>query len=387
MGRSVTLSLPLLGFLLAASLQVATPILSLFIYEAYDLTLAEVGYMLSVYYAATFLSAIPIGLLVTSRNAYPAIITGFLIIFAGYLAFAFSQTPLIFITISIFHGFGVALTRATQISSVTALPSRNDVIVRMRNYTTLLGVGFTVGPGIGIVSVGLLGVRGTLVVAGIVAVLGALLALGTRRKSSEPGLPETGSVSRGDLLEVMRSRQVFAATLLLFTLSAVSSVISVYAPIYAKEAFDLSSATVVALFFGLAATASASRLLIGKTLTRAKLITLTILSLTAASLGLLAVAQTGSLPVFAAGFLLLGFQQGLLVPLRALVIAGHTSVRQRVMGNSVGFGGQDLGRFMGPLIATLGVSAVGISSTLSLYALAPILVLGFVLATRMKPIP
>ena len=387
LGPNTALTLPLLGFFLAASLQVATPILSLFIYETYRLTLGEVGYMLSIYYAATFLSAIPIGILVTSRMAYPALIAGFLVMFAGYLAFAFSPTPLIFMIISIFHGFGVAVTRATQISSVTLQPLRNDTVVQMRNYTTLLGVGFTAGPGIGIVSVALLGVRFSLVVAAIVALLGALLALKTRSRSSGHVIPKQASVSKADLFNVMKNKQVFTATLLLFTLSGISSVIAVYAPIYAKESFGLPSATVVALFFGLAATASASRLLIGKTLTREKLIALTILSLIAASFGLLAVAHATFLLVFATGFLLLGFQQGLLVPLGALVIAGHTSRSQRVMGNSVGFGGQDLGRFIGPLIATLGVSAIGIPSTLSFYALVPILILAFVMAVRMKPNP
>src|SRR3990172_8153952 len=146
---SQSLGIPILGFLMAAAIQVAWPLLSLFVYEAYNLSIVEVGYVLTVFNASQFLAKIPVGFLVTSRLVYPAVVAAFLIMFVSYLALAFSPSVLVFAAGAVVLGFGIALNRTAQFSLATMLPSRERVAEDMRNYTAGLGVGFTAGPAIG----------------------------------------------------------------------------------------------------------------------------------------------------------------------------------------------------------------------------------------------
>ncbi|MBI4257925.1 MAG: MFS transporter [Thaumarchaeota archaeon] len=383
------IGIPTLGFLMATSLQIASPILSLFLYETYSLSLTEIGFILSIYHSSSFFAQISVGASIKTSRVYPALIAAFLIMAAGYIGLAISPLPIIFIAVSILLGVGVALNRTTQLSAATILSSKDRVSESMRNYTAALGLGFTAGPAVGAAAVGLLGIKNTIMLPGAVSLIGALLALHIIRSVSirEEDVRETQRLSWKEAVGLLKNRQVLTAAIAFLDLAVINSVLAAYAPIHAKEVFHLQDSVIVSLFLGLAVITFLSRFLIRRSLSDRKLIALMTLGLVSATIGLSAVAYSPTFWVFAAGFLLIGLQQGLVLPLAALVIAGNTTTPQRVLGNAIGLGGQDAGRILGPLTASIIVAGYGTASTIGLYTAVPIIVIGLALAVKLTASP
>lgn len=371
---------------MAAALQAAAPIFALFLYDTYQLSPVEIGYVLSIYYASSFFSQMLVGVAVSGSRVYTALVAAFLIMSAGYVGLAFSPSASAFIIVSIFLGLGSALNRTTQVSAATMLYPTSKIAESMRDYTTLLGLGFTTGPALGTAAVGLIGVRNTMLLPGLLCLLGALIAARIAKLSSAGNTypSDHKRPSLMQMLSLVKNRQVLTATLAILDLALVNSLLVAFAPIHARQTFHLQDSAVVSLFLGLGVVTFLSRRLIGKSLSRKKLMILMALGMGSATTGLLALAYSQSILMFTFGFLLLGLQQGLILPLGFIVVAGNTSSSQRVLGNAIGYSGQDAGRMLGPLAAAPLVGLYGIPLTMEAFSVLSMLVLAMAVLVKLK---
>lgn len=89
--------------------------------------------------------------------------------------------------------------------------------------------------------------------------------------------------------------------------------------------------------------------------------------------------------LFVTGFLVLGIGHSWVYPATSITIAKFTRTAERSLANSVYLMYWDLGFLTGPLVAAVIVTDLGISFTLAISALIPLVGSVSNLAVRMKP--
>ena len=381
--RNPSLTLFLLSLISTASIMMTFPLLSIYLNESFQASVTEVGTIIALTFVSSFLSRFGVGFLVTGRRILPAMIIGQLVLVVSQVGLAVAADLVTAILMVVALGFASAISWTIQMAAVTTLSAESSIMVRMRTYTLALGGGFTIGPAVGAIVVGALGVRWVFGVAAILALVALPVALAMRRFGVSPG----GTVQdvRPSFrvgLGLLGRPGVLVPAIAFGNLVAVYSLAAAYVPLYAKRVFGLGESEVFLLFFGLALVTLLCRLPLSRSFSVAALRFLFILSLGSASLALLLIGLGQGLWVFTLGVVLLGVEQGVVLHLGAVVVSASTSLGERVLGNAIYQAGQDVGGFAAPLVASVLIPALGIPNTLAVFALLPFGVVALTLASK-----
>jgi predicted MFS family arabinose efflux permease len=383
MGDARRIITPLRGICLGALLvtsasQAVSPILSVYASEALGASLIEVAILASAFSISSSVTRFPLSLVVSRGRGKAVLLASYVALCPVFLAQALASDVVQLIVLRIIGGFFFAIIGPFSLAlSTFVVPSeRRDSAVA--TYTAYIAIGLMMGPAIGTFSVAFFGTRSTFLTASALAVAGLLFAFGGTRglKMERGGKAVTLSAVR-DAITNMFFVMCFLA---IFCFAFQATVLSAYAPLYARQRFAMDDALISAMFFAYSCVLTVMRLAMGDLCKRIRRRAILSLGLLNSAVVMVALSLSPSWWSFFLLYTLLGFSHGIVTPSAALIVAGSIEPAALVTANSIYFNSWDLGAMIGPYAMTSVVEASGIASALAMSSALSLLGIGAIVA-------
>ena len=169
--------------------------------------------------------------------------------------------------------------------------------------------------------------------------------------------------------------------LAVFCFSFQVTVVTAYAPLYARQGFAMDDAAVSAMFFAYSIFLVAMRLSMGRLSRRVRRRAILTLGLFNSAMMVLSLSLSPSVGLFILSYSFLGLSHGIVPPSAALIITGSIEPSELVAANSIYFNSWDLGAMVGPYVMATVAEGSGLGQALaltsipSLFGILPIVAL------------
>ncbi|TLM99646.1 MFS transporter, partial [bacterium] len=263
------------------------------------------------------------------------------------------------------------------LSSFAVPAERRDSAVA--TYTSYVAIGLMMGPAIGTLSVASFGTRSTFYTASLLALVGFMFAIVGARVVDVEGREKAAGLS--SLRNAISNRFFAMCFLAVFCFSFQVTVVTAYAPLYARQGFAMDDAVVSAMFFAYSTFLVAMRLSMGRLSRRVRRRTILTLGLFNSAMMVLSLSLSPSVGLFILSYSLLGLSHGIVPPSAALIITGSIEPSELVAANSIYFNSWDLGAMVGPYVMATVAEGSGLGQALaltsipSLFGILPIVAL------------
>jgi len=365
-GRNPLPFLYVIGFSATSSIQIVSPLTSLFAIHYLGASIAEVGYIIAAFFIASMLTKLPLAFSRGERKMpYLLFLSGILMSISP-LAYAASFSPTVLFVARFIHGVGFSLLAASGLSLVTLMSVRGMRGRAINRYTSFIALGLVVGPAISSASLMFVGVRETLMLSSLVAspiVFCAFLIL----KKSSLHLAETPSRTERSARKVgtvFRNGSFQMSFLSYFSFAFIYGVFLSYVPVYLKQEYVFPNYLVTAAFFGYFAATALSRFFVNKAQEKmGGQNTLITALLTASILGIVIfVVRTPA--TFTGSFILMGLSHGIVFPVTAIIVMRAIEPSSLLLANSMFLLAFDLGTTFGPVLTSSIAANYGILTAL-----------------------
>ncbi|MEM3448829.1 MAG: MFS transporter [Nitrososphaerota archaeon] len=382
--RSPSTLLAFTGFIVTTSGQMSAPILSLYALSHLRASTAEIGLIFSIFSLSSLVVRLLMGLIFTGDFLMKALIAGLVINSSSMISYAVAPNVPALVGIRAIHGaaFAFDVTTMLTLSSLVA-SSDQEVSSSLSRYTTGVALGLMLGPAIGTLTVTALGLRYTLVAAGIASIPAIIAASILFRESRGMCIwPDSRRPSTNDLKMLFYNDGLKLSTLIYLCYTIAYGVVLAYAPVVGKLDLEMREENITLLFFGYFAITLICRALLPKILRRISITRLLLISLSAAAAGLFTMGISASLALFVLGFELTALGHGFIFPLTAMIVAKTITPELRMLGNSIYLSSWDAGLMIGPLFSSALTVSLPLRATIAVMASTPMI--GLALASRVK---
>ncbi|MBO3802363.1 MAG: MFS transporter [Candidatus Brockarchaeota archaeon] len=359
------------SFFVTSASQAISPILSLYAMETLGATLVDVGTIVSAFSISSSLTRFPLAFLASRGKGVKVLLASYAALCPLFLAQGLASDPLQLILLRILGGFFFAIIGpfSLALSAFAAPPGSRDSSVAA--YTSYVAMGLMAGPAIGTLSVASFGARSTFFTASALSAAGFLSAFAGARGVVERGGGRASSLSS---VRAAISNRFFAMSFLaILCFSFQVTVVSAYAPLYARQAFSMDDVAVSAMFSAYSAVLVATRVSVRFLSKKARRRGLLSLGLANSAAMALLLSLSPSVEPFFLSYSLLGFSHGIVPPSAALIVAGSVEPSELVTANSIYFNSWDLGAMLGPFAMAPVVESSGFAHALYLSSILPIL--------------
>jgi len=381
MRRTIT---PLRGiclgsFLVTSASQVVSPILSLYATETLGASIIDVGVLVSAFSISSSITRFPLALLATRGKGKAILLASYASLCPLFLAQGFVSDVIHLILLRILGGifFAIIGPFSLALSSFAVPADRRDSAVA--TYTSYVAIGLMMGPAIGTLSVASFGTRSTFYTASLLALVGFMFAIVGARVVDVEGREKAAGLS--SLRNAISNRFFAMCFLAVFCFSFQVTVVTAYAPLYARQGFAMDDAAVSAMFFAYSTFLVAMRLSMGRLSRRVRRRTILTLGLFNSAMMVLSLSLSPSVGLFILSYSLLGLSHGIVPPSAALIITGSIEPSELVAANSIYFNSWDLGAMVGPYVMATVAEGSGLGQALaltsipSLFGILPIVAL------------
>lgn len=382
--RSPSNLLALTGFIVTTSGQMSAPILSLYALSHLQASTAEIGLIFSIFSLSSLVVRLLMGLFFSGDFLMKALVAGLIVNSCSMLSYAVAPNVPALIGVRTIHGaaFAFDVTTMLTLSSLVA-SSDQEVSSSVSKYTTGVALGLMLGPAIGTLTVSALGLRYTLVAAGIASIPAIIAASVLFRESRGICIwPSSSRPSTKDLKALLHNDGLRLSTLIYLCYTVAYGVVLAYAPVVGKLDLQMREESITLLFFGYFAITLICRASLPKILGKISITQLLIISLSAAAAGLFTMGISLSLALFVLGFELTALGHGFIFPLTAMIVAKTITPELRMLGNSIYLSSWDAGLMIGPLFSSTLTYSLPLRETIAVMALTP--VIGLAISTRVR---
>ncbi|MGQ9515475.1 MAG: MFS transporter [Thermoproteota archaeon] len=359
------------SFFITSASQVVSPILSLYATETLGASVIDVGTIISAFSIASSITRFPLALLASRGKGKTILLASYASLCPIFLAQGLVTNVLHLILLRIVGGFFFAIIGPFSLAlSTFSVPSGSrDSAVAM--YTGYVAMGLMAGPAVGTISVTFFGARSTFFIASSLSMLGFMFVLIGARDIEMKGGERPSSLS--SIKDAISNRFFIMCFLAIFCFSFQVTVVSAYAPLYARQNFGMDDATVSAIFFAYSIFLVLTRLSIKHLSTRIRRRTLLSLGLANSAMMILFISFSPSVVLFFICYSLLGFSHGIVPPSAALIVAGSVEPSELVVANSIYFNSWDLGAMIGPFVTASMAESLGFAQALNVTSILSII--------------
>lgn len=357
------------AFSVNVSNQMAAPIIALYAKESLHASIGEVGLVISAYFLASLSSKLPLGMLgQRTRVSWVLPASTFLMILSP-VGYALAPDTQFFTGIRVLHGLAFALFGISgMILSSLASKERDRAVAA---YTSALALGLMAGPGVGSLAVPFVGIKGIFLISVIPAAAAVMLALSIKIKAPPP-IPTSTIELFKHSRRVVSDRKFQSSFIAYFAFSFVLGVLLAYAPIYARQAFDLTDAAITALFFGYFTVTASTRLVMTRIIHSMSLAHILLIGLMNAAFVVFFMPLMQLPQFFGVAFVLLGLSHGVVYPASAMILVRAFKQGELFLASSIYLTGFDLGGMLGPALMSLVATTLGLQYAISMSAVVPL---------------
>jgi MFS family permease len=213
-------------------------------------SLALLGTLSGTMGTTRILSSVPIGIISDSRGRRAVLTTGMILYAVAFTLFTLVTDSRWLLPVTVVYGLGIASTFFIGIAHVGDVVQKPDRGLAIGVYTTVMGLGFTVGSAVGGQLAGRWGYLANYRVAAIGALIGAAViwwGLGNQPPARDQTRPSP-RVSLGAKLGLLREPHLFAASLgyMLIVLMFDAAIVNFF-PLYARS-LDISQTAIGTMF-------------------------------------------------------------------------------------------------------------------------------------------
>jgi len=358
------------AFLITSASQAISPILSLYATETLGASVIEVGILVSAFSISSSVTRLPLALLASRGKGRAILLASYASLCPLFLAQGFVSDVLHLILLRILGGlfFAIIGPFSLSLSAFAVSADRRDSAVAA--YTSYVAIGLMVGPAIGTLSVASLGTRSTFFTASALALAGFLFAIIGARVVEVKGSERPSGLS--SLRNAISNRFFVMCFLAVFCFSFQVTVVTAYAPLYARQRFAMDDAAVSAMFFAYSIFLVATRLSMGRLSRMIRRRTILTLGLFNSAMMVLSLSSSPSVQLFILSYSLLGFSHGIIPPSAALIVTGSIEPSELVAANSIYFNSWDLGAMVGPSAMAYIAEGSGFAQALALTSILPL---------------
>jgi len=370
LSRLTLLSLAALFF--SITIFMLIPILPVYLYQDLGSSEQEVGLIIPLAFLTSAFLRIPSSLKIR-RGILKVLVLGLTLNALAVTGYGVSWNPLSFAFFRILHGFSLAINYTLLLTVAGMVVEPSEVEKGITSYTTMLALGFWIGPLAGIILRGMIELRYIMFAASLIGAAAIPFSVLLSKNWSAP-TDEIVKEESLSLSAVLKLPNIFLA-LVYLSFSFAMGAIFAYGPLKAKLEFGLTDQLVILFFLIYYFSAFLARLLLLKSnlLERLGLIKLIILGLLESSFGILITGLSRSLMLFGLGLCLAGLAHGLIFPLTASAVALATPIQLRNLGNSLHLTAFDIGSLLGSVTGSILVGFMPISHSLAALCVAPLL--------------
>ncbi|HXH83127.1 MAG TPA: MFS transporter [Candidatus Tectomicrobia bacterium] len=204
------------------------------------LTLAQAGSFLSAYYVGPSLMSLPAGALADRWGVKRVLVLGQAVIAVGLLAVSASTSYAMLAVLMVCAGFGYGLLNPTSTKAVMSWspPAQRATLVGLKQVGLPFGgmVGAALLPALAVA----LGWRTAVVVSAGLIALGALATLAIYRDPPDAPLPPAAPGSRGVVVTVLASRDLWLLSVATAVFAAMQTVWMAFLVLYLQEVVGLT---------------------------------------------------------------------------------------------------------------------------------------------------
>ncbi len=359
------------SFFVTSASQAVSPILSLYATETLGASLVDVGVLVSAFSISSSITRFPLAFIASRGKGRKVLLASYAPLCPLFLAQGLASDVLHLILLRILGGFFFAIIGpfSLALSTFTVPTESRDSAVA--TYTSYVAIGLMIGPAIGTLSVASFGTRSTFFTASALALLGFLFALRGMRGVEAKGGYRTSSLS--SVRDAISNRFFAMCFLTILCFSFQVTVVSTYAPLYARQRFLMDDTIVSAMFFAYSIVLVATRVSIRSFSRKVRRRALLSLGLINSAIMVLSLSVSPSVQLFFLSYSLLGFSHGIVPPSAALIVAGSVEPSELVTANSIYFNSWDIGAMLGPFVMAYVVENLGFAQALNLSSILSLL--------------
>ncbi|MBI2185285.1 MAG: MFS transporter [Thaumarchaeota archaeon] len=363
------------AFLVSASVYMVNPIIAIYAKQHLGASLSEVGIVVSTAFVSSFILKIPLGVFLTGRNLYKSTVISVSIMTTMPAAYALSTNIQTILALRVIHGVGIALVWSLLWTEISLVDTGDKMTSYVARFALVSSVGMVAGPIISTVVTGFLGPRATLLVDTAITAPTILLVAMLPRNLAKT-VREEVAVNANQFLKsfsgVLSHPGVYLPVWGTVSYSFVYGLALAYAPLHVYQRFALSESEAASLFIGFTALTVGTRVILNKMMARLSLPSIVSVGLVNVGFMMILMAISENVWLFALGFALMGFTQGLVPPANALFVARSVDAPKRVLANNLIQAAWDLGILSGPLFGSILVPQLGIPLAMALSAAVPL---------------
>ena len=334
----------------------------------YGYSLSLIGILTSLFAVLQLASRVPVGLAYRADRAKRQFALALVGLGVSTCGFAFANGQLVpVLALSVLHGFAFGSVVTLGLALATDVTGGRRAGVSMAWYTAAISAGYALGSLIGGSLAEAIGIPSTLVLIGLLPIVGALAILMLPAVEGAPIPVERGSGLRGLFAAGAKlDRRVWLAFVVVLYLNLLSDSVDTFFPVFAPS-IGISLA-VVGLLRAFKGSASIFIRFTGVILLRiVDHRTMTIVAVVAAA------AATVALP-FSSSVVVLGLTRGMLRATSAATIAELRNEGRDVgLASGVYNSGLDIGGIVGPALGGALASVIGIASMFQVIAVVSLL--------------
>ena len=371
LSRLTLLSLAALFF--SITIFILVPILPVYLYQDLGASEQEVGLIIPLAFLTSAFLRIPSSLKIR-RGILKVLVLGLTLNALAVMGYGISWNPISFAFFRILHGFSLAINYTLLLTVAGMVVEPSEVEKGITSYTTMLALGFWIGPLAGIILRGVIELRYIMFAASLIGAAAIMFSILLSKNWNIP-TDEINEEESLSLKSVLKLPNIFLA-LVYLTFSLAMGAIFAYGPLKAKLEFGLTDQLVILFFLIYYFSAFLARLLLLKSkllIERLGLIKLIIIGLLESSFGILITGLSRNLMLFGLGLCLAGLAHGLIFPLTASAVALATPIQLRNLGNSLHLTAFDIGSLLGSVTGSILVGFMPISYSLAALCVAPLL--------------
>jgi MFS family permease len=352
---------------------VVNSVLALYVQNAFQASVDQVGLVISVAFAAGVVARVPVTLLMGRTAKYLTLVALATFVLAPIMYLVSSSLWTILI-IRVWHGIGFGVIDPVvlcMLPSIHSVKKPGGATFAISAYASTLVMGSVAGPAVGSAVVLAYGLKGAFVLSSAFAGVALLSGVNLVRRSYL--WRSLKSPSRGSLRRILLLRPAMGSFAVLILFGSVYGAILAYLPLYAVEKFAASAADVAGFFAFYFTIATVVRLSMHKLLSRIGKSTLLQIGFLNAIIGFFLLYVATNVQTLLVSLILLSIHHALMYPTSAIIVSEEVAGPDIVLGNSLLSNSADLGIAMGPIATGFLAASYGVTSSLMSASFAAIL--------------